>query len=153
MPRSHAALDEQLCFALYRASRAVSNAYARALKDHDLTYTQYLVLLALWENNGARVGDLSEVLGLGSNTLSPILRRLEQTGLLIRDHADADERVTRLLVTELGWQLEQAVQSARRSVESTTGLTKADFVDLRTRLFKLADNVSANFDSAASADD
>src|SRR5438046_928275 len=77
-------LDQQLCFALYRASRAVIRAYAPLLEPLGLTYPQYLALLVLWEQDGIAVKDLGERLALDSGTLTPLLKRLEQRGLVTR---------------------------------------------------------------------
>lgn len=92
------ALDDQLCFALYNASRAVTRAYGPLLAELGLTYPQYVTMLALWEARGPlSVGDLGTRLHLDSGTLTPLLKRLEQAGLLTRTRDHADER--RVLVT------------------------------------------------------
>ena len=85
-------LDEQLCFALYRASRATSGAYREALGETGLTYPQYLVMLALWETDGLTVGELGHRLHLDSGTLSPLLTRLDAAGLVTRSRPDRDAR-------------------------------------------------------------
>jgi DNA-binding MarR family transcriptional regulator len=95
-------LDEQLCFALYSASRAVTRAYAPLLRPLGLTYPQYLVLLVLWERDGASVGQLGERLALDSGTLTPLLQRLEHQGLVERRRGDDDERVVRIHLTPAG---------------------------------------------------
>ncbi|HEY5518220.1 MAG TPA: MarR family transcriptional regulator, partial [Cellulomonas sp.] len=77
-------LDDELCFALYSASRAATNAYRDALADLGLTYTQFVTMLALWEDDGATVSALGHRLHLDSGTLSPLLRRLQDTGLVER---------------------------------------------------------------------
>ncbi|WP_307781332.1 MarR family winged helix-turn-helix transcriptional regulator [Agilicoccus flavus] len=96
------ALDHQLCFALYAASRRVQQAYRPALDDLGLTYPQYLVMLALWERDGVGVGELGERLHLDSGTLSPLLRRLEQRGLVTRRRDDPDGRRVEILLTPQG---------------------------------------------------
>lgn len=91
-------LDNQLCFSLYRASRAVTRAYQPLLNDLGLTYPQYITMLALWEHNRPRgMHELVRELGLDSGTLTPVCRRLEQAGLLTRQRDTIDER--RLIVT------------------------------------------------------
>lgn len=91
-------LDDQLCFALYDASRALIRAYGPLLEPLGITYPQYLALLALWEADGPiTVGVLGERLGLDSGTLTPLLKRLEQIGLITRRRDPADER--RVMVT------------------------------------------------------
>ncbi len=99
-------LDNQMCFALYRASRAMTRAYADLLLPLGLTYPQYLTLLALWEEDGASVKRLGERLTLDSATLTPLLKRLEQEGTVERRRDTADERVVRVFVTKRGRALE-----------------------------------------------
>jgi DNA-binding MarR family transcriptional regulator len=95
-------LDRQLCFALYRAHRAVTRAYAPLLEPLGLTYPQYLALLALWERDGVSVKRLGEQLGLDSATLTPLLKRLEAQKLITRRRDADDERVLRIHLTERG---------------------------------------------------
>ncbi|MBC7978634.1 MAG: MarR family transcriptional regulator [Myxococcales bacterium] len=95
-------LDDQLCFALYHASRALTRAYAPLLEPLGLTYPQYLALLVLWERDGVAVKALGERLALDSGTLTPLLKRLEQQGLVERKRAEDDERVVRIYLTPAG---------------------------------------------------
>nr|WP_245000259.1 MarR family transcriptional regulator [Marinobacter daepoensis] len=100
------ALDNQVCFALYAANRAVTARYRPLLDELGLTYPQYLVMLVLWEQEGAgtkpRVSDLGARLRLDSGTLTPLLKRLEQRQLLQRVRSAEDERVVRVALTESG---------------------------------------------------
>ncbi|TRW89096.1 MarR family transcriptional regulator [Mycolicibacterium sp. 018/SC-01/001] len=100
-------LDEQLCFALYSASRAVTAAYRPLLDELDLTYPQYLVLMVLWEEEPCTVGHLGDRLHLDSGTLSPLLKRLESAGLVRRTRSTADERRVEISLTERGRALEE----------------------------------------------
>ncbi|HEY0192136.1 MAG TPA: MarR family transcriptional regulator [Kofleriaceae bacterium] len=95
-------LDEQLCFALYSASRALTRAYAPLLEPLGLTYPQYLALLVLWEGDALAVKDLGERLALDSGTLTPLLKRLEHQGLVERRRSEDDERVVRIHLTAAG---------------------------------------------------
>ncbi|MBV8755908.1 MAG: MarR family transcriptional regulator [Deltaproteobacteria bacterium] len=95
-------LDRQLCFALYRAQRALTRAYAPLLEPLGLTYPQYLVFLRLWAEDGQRVNDLGDCLSLDSGTLTPLLKRLEHRGLVERRRDTADERVVRIYLTDAG---------------------------------------------------
>jgi MarR family transcriptional regulator, organic hydroperoxide resistance regulator len=102
-------LDQQLCFALYRASRAMTRVYGPLLEPLGLTYPQYLTLLALWEARGARdlsVKQLGERLSLDSATLTPLLKRLEAQALIERRRDSVDERVVRVHLTRKGRALE-----------------------------------------------
>ena len=100
-------LDEQLCFALYSASRAVTAAYRPLLDELDLTYPQYLVLLVLWEEEPCTVGHLGDRLHLDSGTLSPLLKRLEAAGLVRRQRSVTDERRVDITLTSEGRALEE----------------------------------------------
>ena len=96
-------LDNQLCFSLYRASRAVIRAYRPLLKGLGLTYPQYLVMLVLWQcDEGIGVKQIGDELGLDSGTLTPLLRRLERSGYVTRARDDADERRALIALTEAG---------------------------------------------------
>ncbi|MCY9783861.1 MarR family transcriptional regulator [Nocardiopsis sp. EMB25] len=99
------ALDNQLCFSLYAASRALTGLYRELLDDLGLTYPQYLVMLALWERGTLTVKELSQALHLDSGTLSPLLRRLETAGLLTKERGTDDERVVEVTATEEGMRL------------------------------------------------
>lgn len=93
-------LDDQLCFALYAASRAVTARYRPLLDELGLTYPQYLVMLVLWDRDGSTVSDLGKALQLESSTLSPLLKRLEAAGLLRRERRPDDERSVALYLTD-----------------------------------------------------
>ena len=95
-------LDDQLCFALYSASRAVTAVYRPLLDELNLTYPQYLVLLVLWEDGTSSVGHLGTRLHLDSGTLSPLLKRLEATGYIRRDRSGEDERRVDVSLTPMG---------------------------------------------------
>jgi MarR family transcriptional regulator, organic hydroperoxide resistance regulator len=107
-------LEQQLCFALYRASRAVIRAYGELLEPLGVTYPQYLVLLALWEEEGIPVKRLGEMLVLDSATLTPLLKRLEQRGIVERRRDAEDERVVRIFLTESG----QALRAQAKQIPS-----------------------------------
>ena len=107
------ALDQQLCFALYSASRAVTRLYRPLLEALGLTYPQYLVMLVLWERGTVTVKELGQALDLDSGTLSPLLKRLEANGVVARVRSAADERSVLIAPTEAGAALrEQATSSA-----------------------------------------
>src|SRR5687768_2321767 len=92
VPENPLALDQQVCFALYSASRAITAAYRPLLAPLGLTYPQYLVMLALWERSPRTVRALGETLHLESGTLSPLLKRMEANGLITRTRSADDER-------------------------------------------------------------
>lgn len=98
-------LDNQLCFALYSASRAIIRAYAPLLNRLGVTYTQYIVLLVLWEQNDISFSKLSERLNLDSGTLTPVLKKMEQQGLIKRNRSKEDERQIQICLTKKGLEL------------------------------------------------
>ena len=95
-------LDSQLCFPLYAASRKVVNHYTPFLKPFGITYTQYIVLLALWEVKTSTVGELCDRLYLDNGTVTPLLKKMEEEGLVTRTRSKKDERVVTVDVTENG---------------------------------------------------
>lgn len=134
---TRAKLDDQLCFALYAASRAVSGAYRQLLADVGLTYPQYLAMLSLWEENAQSVAALGGALDLESSTLSPLIRRLEALGLVRRQRSDTDERVVHVHLTDAGRALEARCAPVREQVEASTGLSDEEFAGLRAALHQL----------------
>lgn len=138
-----AIVDEQLCFALYSASKTLTAAYRQALGELGLTYPQYLTMLALWETDGRTVAELGRAIDLDSGTLSPLLRRLETSGLIRRERSVLDERVVRVLLTAQGRALESPAAAARARVEAATCLSQEEFTQLRSLLHRLRTNVAA----------
>jgi DNA-binding MarR family transcriptional regulator len=96
------ALENQLCFAVYAASHAFTKAYKPLLAELGVTYPQYLVLLVLWEKRVATVTEIGTALGLDTGTLSPLLKRLEKTGLIRRERSKEDERQVTIHLTSAG---------------------------------------------------
>ncbi|WP_394828776.1 MarR family winged helix-turn-helix transcriptional regulator [Pendulispora albinea] len=119
-------LDEQLCFALYSASRALTRAYADLLEPLGLTYPQYLVLLVLWEEDGATVKRLGERLELDSGTLTPVLKRLEQQGIVARRRSAEDERVVHVHLTAEGKALKSKARRVPPSMACRAGYELSD---------------------------
>ncbi|WNG18874.1 MarR family winged helix-turn-helix transcriptional regulator [Cystobacter fuscus] len=130
-------LDDQLCFALHAASRAMTGAYQPLLEELGVTYPQYLVLMALWEEDGARVSRLGERLYLDSATLTPLLKRLESRGLVERRRSRVDERVVEVFLTPEGKRLEQRALELFPQLACKTRLSLGELVRLRDTLKKL----------------
>lgn len=95
-------LENQLCFPLYAASRLTNQLYAPLLKELDITYPQYLVLLVLWQKGSQKVTDISNQLYLDTGTLTPMLKRMEEKGLVRRTRSKEDERAVKIDLTEAG---------------------------------------------------
>lgn len=114
--------DEMLCFSLYSAARATTQAYRTLLAPWGLTYPQYLVLAALWLDGEQTIGSLGAVMRLDSGTLSPLVRRLEQAGLVTRTRGRDDERVVTVTLTDKGQDLRAEVAPIHTTIASISGL-------------------------------
>lgn len=147
-PEGSLILDEQLCFALYAAQRAVTAAYRPLLDELGLTYPQYLVLLVLWERGEITVKELAAALRLDYGTVSPLLKRLEAVGLVRRERSARDERAVFVAVTGRGEELRERAQCVPGALLAATGLDPADAVRLRGELRRLAERAE---DAAARA--
>lgn len=134
-------LDNQLCFALYSASLAMTKLYKPLLDALGLTYPQYLVMLALWERDGLTVSELGERLFLDSGTLTPLLKRLEAAGLLVRLRDVQDERRVRITLTGQGRALRDGAQPIPHCVLARTQCTPADIGALTAQLHALRDRL------------
>jgi MarR family transcriptional regulator, organic hydroperoxide resistance regulator len=115
-------LREFLCFAIYSASHAFNRVYQPLLKELSLTYPQFIALVLLWEQDGQTVGELGQKLFLQSNTLTPMLKRLETLGYIKRSRDSADERQVRIKLTEAGRKLRVRASDIVRCVRKATGL-------------------------------
>jgi DNA-binding MarR family transcriptional regulator len=134
-------LDNQVCFALYAASRAVTQLYRPVLDALGLTYPQYLVMLVLWERGPITVKDLGAALELDSGTLSPLLKRLESAGLVRRERSAADERSVQVHLTDAGAALRKRASNVPRKIAGATGLELAELGRLRRQLTELANTI------------
>ncbi|WP_460107916.1 MarR family winged helix-turn-helix transcriptional regulator [Streptomyces sp. YKOK-J1] len=136
-------LDDQLCFALYAAQRAVTAAYRPLLDDLGLTYPQYLVLLVLWERGETSVKELAGALRLDYGTISPLLKRLAAAGLVRRERAAGDERSVLVACTGRGEQLRERAARVPGALLTATGLGAEDTALLREALWRLTERVDA----------
>ena len=139
LPQLH--LESQLCFPLYAAARKVVNHYTPVLKSFGLTYTQYIVLLALWESGSATVGDLCRRLYLDNGTITPLLKKMEEAGYISRSRSKQDERVVAVTVTEAGWDLRQAVKDVPFQVGSCIPMSHEEAYTLYRLLRKLIETL------------
>jgi DNA-binding MarR family transcriptional regulator len=133
--------NDMLCFALHSAAHAVHAAYAPLLGPLDLTYPQYLVLTALQANDAQTVGQLGADLRLESNTLTPLLKRMEAAGLLKRRRDTSDERQVRITLTEAGHDVALMAAEVPRAFAEKTGLTASQLADLRDILAVLRERL------------
>ena len=139
--------DEMVCFSLYAATRATTQAYRTLLEPWGLTYPQYLVLVTLWVEGEQTVGSLGENLQLDSGTLSPLLRRMEQSGLVRRERRPGDERVVTVTVGERGQELLPQLAHIPGRIAAGTGLpdeqAAVSLIDTLHRLTETMHAVSA----------
>ena len=130
-------LDDFLCFAVYSASHAFSRVYKPMLDQLKLTYPQYLVMVALWESDDQTVGALGDRLSLESNTLTPLLKRLEAAGHVRRDRDPRDERQVRVSLTEAGRELRAEAEKVPACILEASGLDAVDLRRLRQQITAL----------------
>jgi DNA-binding MarR family transcriptional regulator len=147
MPKSRAqsadllALDNQFCFAMYSASLAMTKTYKPYLERLGITYPQYLVMLVLWEQDDVLVKSIGERLFLDSGTLTPLLKRLETSGLIARTRDEADERQVRITLTKEGRLLKKKAQEIPRQVLCASGQPQAAIGSLKAQLSVIRDDL------------
>ena len=132
-------LEDQLCFPLYAAARKAVNRYTPVLKPLGLTYTQYIVMLVLWERGSCTVGELCRALYLDNGTVTPLLKKLEEAGHITRARAEDDERVVSLRVTEKGYALREKARDVPLLVGKCLPLCREDAKELYRLLGALLD--------------
>ncbi len=133
-------LDRQLCFPLYAAARNVTGLYTPWLKPLGLTYTQYIVLLVLWEHDGVSVTEIGEKLMLDNGTLSPLLKKMEQAGYVARRRCREDDRVVEITLTEAGKVLQEKAKDIPRNVAGCIELPPEKALELYMLLYELLGN-------------
>lgn len=131
-------LDQQLCFALYAASHAITRCYSHGLKSIGLTYPQYLVMLVLWQEDNLSLKALAERLDLDSPTLTPLLKRLEASGYLTRSRNRMDERALEIRLTDAGRALRERAEEVHAEVARQSGLPADAVARMRAELQKLS---------------
>lgn len=136
-------LDNQLCFAMYSASLAMTRLYKPLLEKLELTYPQYLVMLALWEHDGPTVSALGARLSLDSGTLTPLLKRLEASGFVARLRDVADERRVHITLTAAGRRLKARAASVPGCLMAATQCPLPELVQLTKQIQTLRDRIKA----------
>ncbi len=140
-------LDEQMCFALYSASLAMTKIYKPLLAHFGLTYPQYLVLLVLWQKDSITVNALGERLFLDSGTLTPLLKRLEKLALITRKREAIDGREVIIALTPLGQSLRDDVEHIPARVSCNTGCTLPEIKALNQQLIVLRAHLNSNLNA------
>ena len=137
-------LDNQLCFALYSATNAVTRYYRFYFKELGITYSQYLVLISLWEGNCKNASDIGKILKLDLPTITPILQKLEAMGFINKNRSKDDERVVAIELTKKGIDLEEEVAAIQDKVACKTHLSVKEFNALKVILNDLTDAMEIN---------
>ncbi len=129
-------LDNQLCFALYACAKEVTRQYRKPLKALNLTYTQYVVMMVLWEHGGMTEGELGEIVHLDSGTLAPLLKRLDKQGYINRVRPDSNERKLFLSLTDEGAALKEKALAVPEAMQGCIDLTSDELIQLKNLLDK-----------------
>lgn len=133
-------LDNQLCFRLYTAARLITSTYTPYFKKFGITYPQYLVLMMLWERDNRIISEITERLHLETNTITPLLQRMEKQGLIVRQKSMADNRQRIISLTHKGKNLEEEIKDVPNCIVREivgTGMTAEEFLGLVSTLDKL----------------
>ena len=132
-------LKNQLCFPLYACSRKIVGSYTPYLKPLGLTYTQYVVLMVLWEQDAVSVGQLGETLKLDAGTLTPLLKKMEEAGYITRERCHEDERVLTVTVTGKGMALREQAKEIPEKIGRCVPLNEKEAMELYRLLYQLLD--------------
>ena len=130
-------LKNQICFPLYACSKEIIRRYKPFLDEVDLTYTQYITMMALWENESMNVRELGSCLFLDSGTLTPLLKKLENKGYIMRSRSKEDERNLIVTLTDKGWELREQMLSIPGSMASCVDLEPQEAAELYKLLYKV----------------
>lgn len=137
-------LENQLCFPFYAISNAITRSYGPLLKELNLTYPQYLVLLLLWEREGRSVTDICNSLFLKTNTLTPLLKKLEQKNLVVKRKDHLDVRKVLVFLSEEGKFLKEKAECIPQQLIETTNMKVEDMKKLRSLLNKMMADITQN---------
>ena len=130
-------LDNQVCFSLYAASREIIKLYKPFLDKFNLTYTQYVAMLVLWEDEKSTVKDIGKRLHLDSGTLTPLLKKIESMGLIKRYRDVSDDRVVVVELTEKGRELKEEVLDVPHEMACKINIPREDLIELKLKLDSL----------------
>ncbi|MEO1106608.1 MAG: MarR family winged helix-turn-helix transcriptional regulator [Pseudomonadota bacterium] len=134
--------DDLFCFGVYTASHAINRAYSPHLKKLGLTYPQYITLTLLWECDGQKINTLAKKLGMETSTLTPLVKRLENLGHVIRSRSQTDGRAVEVFLTEQGLALKHKAPEITSCMIEQTRLDKSELQKLQTLLFRLRDGLN-----------
>lgn len=135
-------LENQVCFPIYALSRQITALYRPHLDKLGLTYPQYLVMMILWEHKSKTVKELGEILLLDSGTLTPLLKRMEASGLVERKRSDDDERIVNIIITEKGLELKKQAEDIPFKIKEKLQADDEQLIQLRIQLKKMIDSAA-----------
>lgn len=144
-------LKNQVCFPLYACAKEIVRQYGPYLKDLNLTYTQYIVMMVMWEKESVSSRELAECLHLDYGTLTPVLKRLDQIGYLTRERAASDERLLTLTLTEKGRELKDEAVRIPPCIAACVGLSAEEFRTLYTLMYKALEHMESSRQSETHA--
>ncbi|MCR5481545.1 MAG: MarR family transcriptional regulator [Clostridia bacterium] len=130
-------LENQLCFPLYAASKEIVRHYKIFLDELDMTYTQYITMMVMWEHRELTVKELGEYLYLDSGTTSPVLKTLESKGWVERKRSETDERILNVILTPLGEKLQEKALSVPKNMAACVKLEPGEAAELYRILYKI----------------
>ena len=137
-------LEDQFCFPLYACAKEVVRQYRKPLSELNLTYTQYLVMMVLWEHGGMTEGQLGRKVYLDSGTLAPLLKRMERLGLINRIKPNNNVRKLYVTLTQEGWELKEKARNVPGEIQNCLPLPQEDLLMLRELLNHLLVNMGKN---------
>ena len=136
-------LENQLCFPLYVCSKEIVKKYKPFLEEIGLTYTQYIIMMAMWEHEELSVKELGEYLFLDSGTLTPVLKTLEKKGFLFRERSSKDERILMVTLSESGKELREQAVAVPVKMQGCISIDEKDAADLYRILHKMMENMKS----------
>ena len=132
-------LQNQLCFPLYAAAKETVRCYRAYLDPLGLTYTQYIAMMALWEHKKMTISEMGRLLYLDSGTLTPMLKKMEQAGLVMRTRSATDERNVEITLTDAGWEMREKAMHVPSGMAQFVNLEPGEVIQLYHLLYKLLD--------------
>lgn len=134
-------LENQICFPLYVIAKEITGLYRPFLDELDITYPQYLVMMVLWNSDGLTVSHIGEKLFLDSGTLTPLLKRLETKGFIIRKRKKEDERVVEVFLTESGRHLQKKACEIPGKIQEKIGIQPEELLELKETVLKILNKI------------
>ena len=135
--QSQLLLENQLCFPIYATSRMITRLYQPLLDVIDLTYPQYLVMLVMWEQDHLSIGQLGNKLFLNTNTLTPLVKKMEQKGLIVKRRSTSDERTVNVSLTDSGRLLKQKALDIPEKLASASNIPITELNEFRNTMWKM----------------